>query len=125
MVCGSKLKPITRYIDGTNDGGQAALNGIQSGRTFNPACDPSSAHAGDRQHTTFYCNGWTDGYISVWNDRHKQSSTQNLNSGINAGISHPASTANSTTSHKLLPTLALICKNKSGNNLICTYTNKT
>lgn len=69
--CGSKLTPIIRYINGTNDGGQAALGNIQNGSPFNPACDPTSAHAGDIQHTTFYCNGWTDGYISVWNDKHK------------------------------------------------------
>ena len=119
--CGSKLTPIIRYINGTNDGQTAAQYDIQVGKKFNPACDPSSAHAGDQQHTTYYCNGWTDGYISAWNDKYKQSST--VSSG---GISHPADAVNSTATHKKpLPTLALLCKNKSGNNLICTYTNST
>jgi Caspase domain len=133
--CGSKLKPIIRYINGSNDGGQAALSNIQNGNPFNPACDPTRSHTSDGLHTTEYCNGWTNGYISAWNTKHTPSSVQpnklppairNVSSGMKVGISNSTVPVSNMANHKkALPTLALICKNKSGNSLICTYTNGT
>ena len=57
-----------RASDGFNDGSQAALSDKQNGNSFNPACDPTGAHTSDGQHTTTYCNAWTNGYTSAWND---------------------------------------------------------
>ena len=127
--CGSKLKPIIRFINGTNDGGEAPLNSIQNRDQFNPACDPTRSHTSDGLHTTGYCNGWTNGYISAWNTNHsaasKQQALRNVGSGTNVGSPHPTSPVSNTATHKkAFPTVALIC-NKSGISLICTYTNKT
>ncbi len=50
----------------TDDGSNAARTDI----TFNPACDPNSLHTSDGQHTAFYCNGCSDGYVTTWNNLH-------------------------------------------------------
>jgi hypothetical protein len=42
---------------------------------------------------------------------------------VGSGTSHP--TTSVVNHNKPIPTLALLCKGKSGNNLICTYTNNT
>jgi hypothetical protein len=68
--CATRLKPVIRYINGSNDGIQAAVSNVQDGKPFNPACDPSHSHTSDGLHTTVYCNGWTNGYISAWNAKH-------------------------------------------------------
>src|SRR5947208_14595858 len=57
-----------RASDGFNDGSQAALSDKQNGNSYNPACDPTGAQTSDGQHTTTYCNAWTNGYTSAWND---------------------------------------------------------
>jgi hypothetical protein len=127
--CGSTLKPIIRFINGTNGGGQAALNTIQGGKQFNPACDPTGSHTSDGLHATEYCNGWTDGYIAAWNTFHSPTSihtAQNVSAGMKPSSSHLSSPTISMAGHKKeIPTLALICKKKSENSLICTYTNGT
>jgi hypothetical protein len=119
--CGSKLKPIVRFINGTNDGGQAALNAIQNKGQFDPACDPMRAHTSDGLHTTEYCNGWTSGYIYSWNTK-QMPTTVHL---VTQNASGASQVAASTINHKKSPTLALLCNSRSGNNLICTYTNST
>jgi len=68
--CAKRLKPIIRYINGSNDGIQAAVSNVQDGKPFSPACDPTHSHTSDGLHTTVYCNGWTNGYISAWNAKH-------------------------------------------------------
>jgi len=57
-----------RSRDGFNDGRNAARTELK----FNPACDPTGAHTIDGQHTSTYCNAWSDGYISTWNSLHGQ-----------------------------------------------------
>jgi caspase domain-containing protein len=121
--CGSKLKPIVRFINGTNDGGQAALNTIQNRGQFDPACDPTHAHTTDGLHTTEYCNGWTSGYIYSWNTKQMPTTVHLAALNVGSGTSHPTTPA--VNHKKPIPTLALRCKSKSGNNLICTYTNST
>jgi hypothetical protein len=55
-----------RSSDGFNDGSNAARTDV----TFNPACDPNSLHTSDGQHTATYCNAWTQGYTTTWNNLH-------------------------------------------------------
>ena len=57
-----------RASDGFNDGSNAARTDV----TFDPACDPTGAHTSDGQHTSTYCNAWSNGYISTWNSLHGQ-----------------------------------------------------
>jgi hypothetical protein len=117
--CGSNLKPIVRFINGTNDGGQAALDTLRNKGQFDPACDPTHAHTSDGLHTTEYCNGWTSGYIYSWNTKRTPTTVHLIAQNPSSGTSLPTTLA---VNHK---TLALLCKSKSGNNLICTYTNST
>jgi hypothetical protein len=65
-----------RSSDGFNDGSQAAQSDKQNGNQFNPACYPNGLHKSDGQHTTFYCNGWAQGYTSTWNGVHQQQQVQ-------------------------------------------------
>jgi len=126
--CGSKLKPIIRYINGSNDGSQAAISNIQAATPFNPACDPTAAHTSDGLHTTHYCNGWTTGYISTWNAKHVSSRNQ-LRKGtplVQNGKSVSVSNINNTKlSFPTFTHLSLICKKNTiiNNSLICTYSN--
>jgi hypothetical protein len=121
--CASKLKPIVRFVNGTNDGGQAALDTLQNNGQFDPACDPTRAHTSDGLHTTVYCNGWTSGYIYSWTTKLMPTTVHLVAQNLSSVTSHPTT---SVVNHKKpSPTLALLCKNKSGNNLICTYTNST
>jgi hypothetical protein len=103
------LAPITRYINGTTDGTEAALSDIQRGTEFNPACDPTGSHASDLQHTTEYCNGWTNGYISAWNYEHSPSQKR---------LTIP-------TNGKGLAVLSLICKTMPIGSYNCRYVNGT
>lgn len=126
------LTPITRYINGTTDGSNAALSDIQDGKQFNPGCDPTNSHArGDGRHRT-------NGYISAWDSEHTPTSKQINNPkqagqtippNINQNISHLSSQGSNATIHKkVLPTFAhldLICQNKSNHTLNCSYMNGT
>jgi hypothetical protein len=128
--CGSKLKPIIRYINGSNDGSQAAISNIQAAMSFNPACDPTAAHTSDGIHTTHYCNGWTTGYISTWNAKHVSSTNQpnkSLSPIQNVRNVIPGSNINNTkVSTSTFTHLSLICKKNTNNNtLVCTYSNNT
>lgn len=61
-----------RSHDGFNEGSQAARQDI----SFNPACDPGGKFTNDGQHTSTYCNAWSDGYTSTWNSIHQTDQTQ-------------------------------------------------
>jgi hypothetical protein len=124
--CGSKLKPIIRYINGSNDGSQAAISNIQAALPFNPAWDPAAAHTSDGLHTTHYCNGWTNGYISTWNTRHVASTSKSTSPVQNVGGSASSNTNNTKVLLSTFTHLSLICKKNANNNsLICTYSNGT
>ena len=56
-----------RADDGFNDGSNAA----RTDTTFNPACDPLGQPTSDGQHTTIYCNAWSQGYTQTWNQLHQ------------------------------------------------------
>jgi hypothetical protein len=66
-----------RASDGFNDGSNAA----RSDTSFNPACDPTGAHTSDGQHTSTYCNAWTSGYTSTWNNLHSVDQGQTQTQG--------------------------------------------
>ncbi|NAL78155.1 hypothetical protein [Nitrososphaera sp. AFS] len=57
-----------------------AISDSKAGSPFNPGCDPTSAHSSDRLHTTAYCNGWTNGYITEWNIYHSHGMNANMTS---------------------------------------------
>lgn len=56
--------PEQRAGSGTMDGQAAGVLDKQAGR-YNPACDPTGSHTSDGQHTTYYCNAWTSGYLQA------------------------------------------------------------
>lgn len=58
----SSETPQQRAGSGTSDG-QAAGLVDRTNNKFNPACDPTGSHTSDGQHTTYYCNAWTAGYL--------------------------------------------------------------
>jgi hypothetical protein len=37
---------------------------------------PQGIHTSDEEHTTEYCNGWNNGYISAWNVKYAKYATQ-------------------------------------------------
>jgi hypothetical protein len=126
--CGSKLKPIIRYINGSNDGSQTAISNIQAAMPFNPACDPTASHTSDRLHTTHYCNGWTTGYISTWNAKHISSTIQPESPSLVQNVRSPIPLSNVNSTKVSSPTfthLSLTCKKNTNNTLICTYSNST
>ncbi len=55
-----------RASDGFREGSDAAT----TDSSYNPACDPTGQFTSDGQHTSTYCNAWTDGYTSTWNSIH-------------------------------------------------------
>jgi hypothetical protein len=56
-----------RANDGFDDGSNAA----RMDTVFNPACDALGEHTSDGQHTTIYCNAWSQGYTQTWNQLHQ------------------------------------------------------
>lgn len=60
----SSETPQQRAGSGTSDG-QAAGTVDKTKGAFNPACDPTGSHTTDGQHTTYYCNAWTAGYLQA------------------------------------------------------------
>jgi hypothetical protein len=66
------LSDTQRYNDGFSNGAQAAATDKQQGNPFNSVCDPTGRYTSGGGHTTFYCNGWVNGYTSAWNNGGQQ-----------------------------------------------------
>lgn len=73
------LSDSKRYNDGYNNGYSAALQD----NSYDPTCDPHGQYTSDGQHTTYYCNGWADGYQQGWNN--KNSNYNNGGNSYNSG----------------------------------------
>jgi hypothetical protein len=72
MALASNESNSQRSHDGFNDGTNAARTDV----TFNPACDPQGLHTSDGQHSSTYCNAWSNGYTTTWNSIHQTDQTQ-------------------------------------------------
>ncbi len=64
------LSDSQRYNDGYNNGYSAALQD----NSYDSTCDPHGQYTSDGQHTTYYCNGWANGYQDGWNNKNNGNS---------------------------------------------------
>jgi hypothetical protein len=58
------LSDTQRYNDGYSNGSDAA----NSASVYDVTCDPNNQYASGGGHSSFYCDGWRNGYNDAWNN---------------------------------------------------------